>query len=266
MRSRRRAMRRRARTSMSAICAPTPAALPTNATRLVATGGNRPRILRGVQVQVVAEGAGDVDAVELLERHVEAVEEQLPAGVDGALGELQAAHVVLGEDDVAVRPVGDQVLDALVAPAHERVVSLQAPALVDHAGLHEAGEQVDDAGAADADGPAPAMVSMSVASPSGVDRDALDGARHGLHAVLDLVALEGGAGGAARDRDAAVVREGDLGVGADVDGHARPLLGGEARGGDHGQRVRADEPGDGRREVHAAVRVHVDAELTRRAA
>ena len=33
----------RARTSMSAICAPTPAALPTNATRRVATGGNRPR-------------------------------------------------------------------------------------------------------------------------------------------------------------------------------------------------------------------------------
>ena len=97
----------------------------------------------------------------------------------------------------------------------------------------------------------------------GVDLDALDGAGHGLHAVADLVALEGGAGGAAGHGDAAVVGEGDLGVGADVDRHARPLLGREARGGDHGEGVRADEPGDGRREVHAAVRVHVDAELTR---
>ena len=112
-------------------------------------------------------------------------------------------------------------------------------------------------------GSAPAMVSISVASPCGVIAHALDGAGDGLHAVADLVALEGGAGGAARDGHAAVVGQRDLGVGADVDGHARPLLAGEARGGDDGQGVRADEAGDGRREVHAAVRVHVDAELAR---
>ena len=115
-------------------------------------------------------------------------------------------------------------------------------------------------------GSAPAMVAMSVASPSARDVHALDGAGDGLHAVADLVALEGGAGGAAGHRHAAVVDQRDLGVGADVDGHGRTLLAGQPRGGDDGQRVRADEAGDGRREVHAAVRVHVEAELDSRAA
>ena len=112
-------------------------------------------------------------------------------------------------------------------------------------------------------GSAPAIVCdvRGVAVPG--DAHALDGAGHGLHAVADLVALEGGPGGAARDRHAAVVSQRDLGVGADVDGHGRTLLAGQPRGGDDGQRVRADEAGDGRREVHAAVRVHVEAELTR---
>ena len=35
--------------------------------------------LRRVEVEVVAERAGDVDAVELLERHAETLEQQLPA-------------------------------------------------------------------------------------------------------------------------------------------------------------------------------------------
>ncbi len=95
----------------------------------------------------------------------------------------------------------------------------------------------------------------------GVDRDALDGAFDGLHAAGDLIALEGRARGAARHDDAAVVRQGDLGVGADVDGHARRLRAGQARGGDHGQAVGAHEAGDGRREVHAALGVHGEAEL-----
>ena len=55
--------------------------------------------------------------------------QQLPAGVDGALGELQAAHVVLGEDDVAVRALGEQVLEALLALAHARVVACMRPLL-----------------------------------------------------------------------------------------------------------------------------------------
>ena len=143
------------------------------------------------------------------------------------------------------------------------MVRLHAAALVDDAGVDEACEQVDDARAADADrlrtGDGHDLGGLTV----GGDLDALDGAGHRLHAVADLVTLECRAGGAARHGDAAVVREGDLGVGADVDRHARPLLGDKARGGDHGQCVRADEPGDGRREVHAAVGVHVDAELTR---
>ena len=83
----------------------------------------------------------------------------------------------------------------------------------------------------------PAMVCRSVAEPSGLDGDALDGPGHGLHAVLDLVALEGRARSAARHGDAAVVHQGDLGVGADVDGHRGLALAGQMGGGDHGQGV-----------------------------
>ena len=151
MRSRSRAMRRRARTSIRAIWAPTPAALPTKATRLLGHRREQAEELGGVEVEVVAEGAGDVHAVELLDGDAEVVEQQLPAAVDGALGELQAAHVVLREDDVAVRPGGDEVLEALLALAHAGVL-LHAAALVDDAGVDQPGEQVDHAGAADADG------------------------------------------------------------------------------------------------------------------
>ena len=112
-------------------------------------------------------------------------------------------------------------------------------------------------------GSAPAIVWMSVASPCRVMRTRSMAPATAFMPLLDLVALEGGAGGAAGDRHAAVVGQRDLGVGADVDGHARTLLAGQPRGGDDGQRIRADEAGDRRREVHAAVRVHVEAELTR---
>src|SRR5665811_2523214 len=193
-----------------------------------------------------------------LDGDAEGVEQQLPAAVDRPLGELQAAHVVLREDDVAVRTGGDEVLAALLAAAHAGV-RLHAAAPVYDAGVDQPGEQVDHAGAADADGlgSGDRLDVGGVAVPG--DAHALDGAGDGLHAVADLVALEGGPGGAAGDRHATFVGERDLGVGADVDGHGRALLAGELRSGDDGQRVRADEAGDGRRKVHAAVRVHVEA-------
>ena len=216
--------------------------------------------LRRVQVQVVAEGTGHVDPVELVQRHAEGVEQQLPAGVDGALGELQIAHVVLREDDVAVHARGDDVLATLVALAHEGVFE-ETAGRVHHARAHEAGEQVDDPGAADAErrlaGDGPDVDGLAGRR----DAHALDGAGHRLHAVLDLVALEGGTRGAARDGHAAVVSQRDLRVGADVDGHGRALLAHQVGGGDHGQRIRADEAGDGRREVHAGLRVDRHAEL-----
>ncbi len=79
--------------------------------------------------------------------------------------------------------------------------------------------------------------------------------------MSDLVALEGRTRGAARHGHLTVVHERDLGVRADVDGERRPALAGQSSGGDHGERVGADEAGDRRREVHAALGVHVDAEV-----
>ena len=121
------------------------------------------------------------------------------------------------------------------------------PVLSTMPALHDAGQQVHHAGAADAHRPVAGDGLDVDRLALGRDAHALDGAGDGLHAVADLVALEGGAGGAARHGDAAVLDQGDLGVGADVDGHGRALLVREARGGDDGERVRADEAGDGRR-------------------
>ena len=49
-------------------------------------------------------------------------------------------------------PVVTQVLAALLAVAHARVVRCMRPLLSTTPALHEPGEQVDHAGAADADG------------------------------------------------------------------------------------------------------------------
>ena len=98
---------------------------------------------------------------------------------------------------------------------------LQAAAGVDDAGGDEAGQQVDHARAADAQRLAAADGAQVAGLAVGVDGDALDGPLDGLHAAGDLIALEGRAGGAARHHHPPVADQGDLGVGADVDGHRR---------------------------------------------
>ncbi len=110
-------------------------------------------------------------------------------------------------------------------------------------------------------GSRPPIVRTSARLAVGGDGDALDRPLDGLHAAGDLIALEGRPRGAARHDDPTAVGQGDLGVGADVDGQRRRRRAGQTGGRDHGQTVGAHEAGDRRREVHAALGVHGEAEL-----
>ena len=72
----------------------------------------------------------------------------------------------------------------------------------------------------------------------------LDGPGAGRHAVLDVAAFEGRAGGAGDAGDLPTADERDLGVGADIDGQRRLPRPESLRRQQHGHVVGADEAGD----------------------
>ena len=245
--------------------APVPAALPAEVTRARSQSGIMPRIMawRGEMWAPKAPASTMRWTVSVLEL----VHEQAGAGVEGGLGELDGAHVALGDEDVVVQAVGvgaalrDHAVGAgLLGGADEA-------GGVDEAGGAHLGDRLDDAGAADA-GDAGVRREAGVVGPGvdaddavagllrhRVDLDALDGAGGGALAGGDLRALEGGAGGGGAGEDAGPVAEQDLGVGADVDDEHEVVgaVGGLGEG-DRGG-VGADVAGDAGQDVDAGVLV-----------
>ena len=86
-------MVRREALSSSAMRAPVPAALPAEATCDRSQSGIMPSTMRVLDVDVAAERAGQADAIDVIGAQV--LHQQLDAGVQGGLGELDGAHVVL---------------------------------------------------------------------------------------------------------------------------------------------------------------------------
>ncbi len=85
-----------------------------------------------------------------------------------------------------------------------------------------------------------------------VDADALDGARGGPHAELDVGAFEGRAGGARGGQHPRAVAQHELAVGADVEDQQHFVLLVGLFGDDHAYVVRPDEAGLDRQDVQAA--------------
>ena len=73
--------------------APVPAALPAEATCDRSQSGIMPSTIAYFDVDVAAEGAGEADAVDMLDAQV--IHQQPDACIERRLGELDGAHVVL---------------------------------------------------------------------------------------------------------------------------------------------------------------------------
>ena len=82
--------------------APVPAALPADCTLSSGQSGMRPEDHREFHVDMAAEGAGEADAVDMVD--AELVHQQPRAGIERGLGQLDGAHIVLrdGDDGLAV--------------------------------------------------------------------------------------------------------------------------------------------------------------------
>ena len=202
-------------------------------------------------------------------------QQDLPAGGDRGLGELQLAHVALGEEDrdagrVLAAPVQDEhpLLADLGQPRREPgkplggvLVGDEAPGVVEQAGVDELGDRVDEARAAHPD-------RLDVADHLEVERvavdlDALDRAVGGPHPAVDLGGLEGRTGGRRRGQHAVDRAQRDLAVGADVDEQPQPPVAGQAGGEHAGDDVAADVGAQRGEHVRRGARVHGDAEVGR---
>ena len=244
--------------------------------------GDEPEDHRVDRVDLAAEGAGQPDLVELVDR--ELVHQQPDARVERGLGQLDGPDVVLGDGDARAgpRPVAlvEDVAEGPTVGDDPRRACRQAAVddavLGDDAGQEHLGDDLDDARAADAGdaglgdaGREGRLVRPGVHADDpearlerlAVDPDALDGARRGALAAGDLGALEGRTGRARGGEQAALVAEDDLGVRADVDDQRHPLGLVRLLGQDDAGGVRADVPGDARQDVDPRARVRAQAQL-----
>ena len=189
----------------------------------------------GVDVEVPAEAAGQIEDVDLVEVDAVAREDDVQAGDVGALGLRQLVDVALQEVDAVSRSSSVMRLDVVFEAAH----------LVHPAGAQQFAQQVDQAGAADALGRAvadDAEVECAVVA----DRDVFDGAVERGHAAGDGAAFERRAGGAGGRENAMLVAEDQLGVGADVHDRDEAVFVREVDGQHAGGGVGADVAADDR--------------------
>ncbi len=218
------------------------------------------------RVDVGTEGAGESDVGH--DRAAGVLDEQVDAGAQRRLGELDGAHVVLRHgklrrriaiEDVAERPaVGDDVVGPLGVVADDGAVG------VDDAGEVHLGDEVDDAGPADTrdagggDGRGePRLVAPRLdadhldagAQRLRIDAHRLDGTGGRPLPAADLCAFERRSGRARRRQQPRAVAEDDLGIGADVDDEPHVLAAVGLLGEHGGRRVGADVAGDARRDV-----------------
>ena len=232
-----------------------------------------------LRVDVAAERTGQDDPVH--RRHAPLLHEQLDAGVQRGLAQLDGADVGLGDRDRLpggrVRGVRQDVdgRAAVVLDARRARRSRLAEQAVggEHASQKELGDGLDDAAAADAGrgrgfvaGGNP--VGMADDLPARlerrrVDAHALDRAGRGALAVRDLRAFEGRPGRARAAQHPAPVAQDDLGIGADVDDQHELVAGVRGLGQLHGDVVGADVAGDAGQHVHTRRRVQAQTQLAR---
>src|SRR5204862_1920411 len=133
------------------------------------------------RAEVRAERAAEQYLRDLRRFDVEVSAEQVPAGGDRRLRELELAYVALREVDVVAEV--EDVLLADLAEARRRVED-EAPGVVEHLGPDELRDRVDQPRAAQADGrdvTDDRQLDLAVDDPH-----ALDSAVGGAHAAADL--------------------------------------------------------------------------------
>ena len=132
--------------------APAPAALPADANLPQIAVGNHAEYHRVLDVDVAAEGAGETNAVDVIDS--QALHQQLDAGVQRCFRQLDCAHVGLRDLHLARRPDAADVREsppfATIRGAARGQPPIQDAVLADDAGQVHLGDDLDDAGAADA--------------------------------------------------------------------------------------------------------------------
>ena len=157
---------------------------------------------------------------------------------------------------------GDHIAShAVFIVAHAAAFAGELALAVDDARAEQLGDDVDDAGAADADRRFAADDGVARLHRLGVDRAGIDRAVGGAHAAGDVAALERRARRAGAAHQEFVVAEHQLAVRAQVDEQRQLLAVPDHRGERAGGDVAADVAADVRRKDQLCLRVQAEAQL-----
>ena len=208
--------------------------------------------------EVGAEAAAEQHLLDVARLDAELPKQDVPAGGDRRLRELQLAHVALRQVHV-VGQVEDVLLPHLAEP--RRGAERETPRVVEDARADELRHRVHEPGAAE-------PLRLDVADHGQVDLavgdlHAFDGAVGGAHAAADLRRLERGPGRRRRAHHTLVRPERDLAVGADVDEEPEPAVARQAGGEEAGHDVAAHVRAHGREHEGRRPLVHTRPELRR---
>src|SRR5690606_23047469 len=198
----------------------------------------------GVDVNLPAEGAGENQPLQLVRRHADLVQQDVERGADGALGFLQLAHVPLGKGEAgtAVESQHAGAVHVAAEAIRETRVVLDAPALVDDPLAPQRGDEAEQAGAGEADG---RLVTYRLQPEPAILQSHLhDGAVDGPRAARNVDALKGRTGSGRGGDDALPVGDQHLDVGAQVDGSHGTGSAVEAKVGQAGEGIGANEAAD----------------------
>ncbi len=223
------------------------------------------------RIDVGAEGTGKADVGE--RRIAGVLHEQVDAGPQGGLGELDRAHVVLGDRDprrgivrIAPEHVCERATVGDDARRARRQLALHHSVGVDHSGEVHLGDDIDDARPADAGdaGAGDLGGERGIVRPDldpdhleprleagRIDAHAFDRARRGPLTGADLRPLERRSRRARCRVLTIAIAEHDLGVGADVDQQLHVLGPMRSLGQDRAGGVGPDVAGDARSDVDA---------------
>ena len=211
-------------------------------------------------------------------RQVRVFEQEVDTGPQCSFRKLDRAHVVLGdaelrlavvEEDVRERPAVRDDVRHRCSAGSDRAVGC------DHPGKEQFGDRFDDAGPADPGDGGGFGLERRIVAPEirpddphpwcqggAIDADPLDCADGRALATADLRTLERRAGGARCREDCIDRTQDDLGVGADVDQQLGMRGAMRSFGENRGCGVGADVTGDARQEVDGRVR-ESDVEIVR---
>lgn len=183
-------------------------------------------------VDVIAEGAGEVNRLPLIREAVGLAGEEVESGSNGSLGELQFPHIALEETD-GIRQ-------------GQRGTEGEASVGGDGTEIQGDGDGVDQTAPADPPGLSAAEdLAGECAIPKGHTGDGPGG---GAHAHGDPGAFEGGAGRRGGAEEALRVADDDFAIGTEVDERGGLRAVGKAGGDNAGEDVAADEPAEAREE------------------